>query len=51
MQKIPYMLVAGDKEAESGTVAVRHRSAGDQGAFDLDSFLARIREEIVGKVR
>ncbi|HHX75268.1 MAG TPA: threonine--tRNA ligase [Firmicutes bacterium] len=51
VQKIPYMLVAGDKEAESGTVAVRHRSAGDQGAFDLDSFLARIREEIVGKVR
>ncbi|NLM45257.1 MAG: threonine--tRNA ligase [Firmicutes bacterium] len=51
VQKVPYMLVAGDKEVESGTVAVRHRGTGDLGAFDLDSFLARIREEIANKVR
>ncbi|NLN07353.1 MAG: threonine--tRNA ligase [Firmicutes bacterium] len=50
VQKIPYMLVAGDKEIESKTVSVRHRSAGDLGTFDLDSFLIRVREEIVNKV-
>jgi len=35
LQKIPYMLVVGPKEAESGTVSVRHRSKGDQGAKPL----------------
>ncbi|MFZ5650024.1 MAG: threonine--tRNA ligase [Bacillota bacterium] len=45
-QKIPYMLVVGDREAESGSVAVRQRSAGDMGALSLDDFIARIKEEI-----
>jgi len=46
LQKIPYMLVLGDKEAESGLVAVRTRSGGDEGTMRLDEFLAKIREEI-----
>ena len=45
VQKIPYLLVIGDKEAESGAVAVRSR-AGDEGAMPLDDFIARIRDEI-----
>lgn len=40
-QKIPYMLVVGDKEAENGTVAVRTRSGGDEGTMELDAFLAQ----------
>ncbi len=45
-QKIPYMLVVGDKEAEQGTVAVRHRSGGDLGAMPLDGFENKLLEEI-----
>ena len=51
VQKIPYMLVLGDKEAETGEIAVRHRSAGDLGSFSIGAFIARIREEIDGKLR
>ena len=42
MQKIPYMLVIGDKEAEAGTIAVRTREGGDQGTMSLDDFIAKI---------
>ena len=45
MQKIPYMLVLGDKEAESGVVTVRKRSGGDQGSMSLDDFIAAVKEE------
>jgi len=45
-QKIPYMLVLGDREAENGAVAVRHRSAGDIGSMGLEEFIARIKDEI-----
>ncbi|MFZ5591991.1 MAG: threonine--tRNA ligase [Bacillota bacterium] len=48
-QRIPYMLVVGDREAQEGTVAVRHRSAGDQGAMPLNQFLALLQEEIASK--
>ena len=41
LQQVPFMLVLGDREAESGTVAVRSRRAGDEGALPLDAFLAR----------
>ena len=43
LDKIPVMLVVGDREAEAGTVAVRFRSGGDQGAQALDSFIATAR--------
>jgi threonyl-tRNA synthetase len=42
MQKIPYMIVLGDKEAEAGTIAVRTRAGGDQGTMTLDEFIAKI---------
>jgi threonyl-tRNA synthetase len=49
LQKIPYMLVVGDRDMANQTVSVRKRSAGDQGAMTLDAFIARLREEIGGK--
>ena len=51
MMKIPYMLVIGDKEAESGTVAVRSRKDGDLGAMPVDAFIERITEEIRTKAK
>ena len=45
MQKIPYMLVVGAKEAEAGTVSVRHRSKGDLGPKPLAEVVASLREE------
>jgi threonyl-tRNA synthetase len=41
-KKIPYMLVVGDKEAQSGAVSVRNRFHGDEGAQPLESFLETI---------
>jgi len=49
MEKIPYMLVVGDKEAENGHVAVRSRKEGDLGSMPLDVFLERILGEIESK--
>ena len=46
MQKIPYMLVVGDREAEAGKVAVRTRKGEDLGAMDFDEFSAKLLEEI-----
>ncbi len=46
MQKIPYMLVVGDREAESGKVAVRTRKGEDLGAMSFDEFAAKIQNEI-----
>ena len=48
-EKIPYMLVVGDKEAENGTVAVRTRSGGDEGVMELQAFLTQCRQEIDSK--
>ena len=45
-QKVPYMLIIGDRDAEQGTVGVRGREAGDLGSMSLESFLERIRTEL-----
>ena len=50
MQKIPYMLVVGDREAESGSVSVRLRSEENLGAMAVDQFLARAQEDIQNKI-
>jgi len=50
MQKIPYMLVVGDKEIENNTVAVRDRKEGDRGSMKLEEFIANIQKEIKDKV-
>ncbi len=41
LQKIPYMLVIGDKEVQDGSVAVRNRKDGDIGSMDIDEFIAK----------
>jgi threonyl-tRNA synthetase len=50
LQKVPYMLVIGGKEAEAGTVSVRHRSKGDLGPRPLEQFSADLRAEVDAKV-
>jgi threonyl-tRNA synthetase len=49
LQKIPYMLVVGDREQQNGEVALRHRKHGDQGAKPLAAFIAEIRGLIDSK--
>jgi threonyl-tRNA synthetase len=49
MQKIPYMLIVGPKEAEAGMVSVRSRSAGDQGAVSLSALLEKLKAEEASK--
>jgi threonyl-tRNA synthetase len=49
MQKIPYMLVVGPKEAEAGTVSVRHRTKGDQGPRPIADVVASLQEEIASR--
>ena len=47
LQKIPYMLILGDKEQKAKAVGVRARQEGDIGAMELDKFIQRIKEEII----
>ena len=49
LEKVPYMLIAGDKDIENGTVSVRSRKDGEQGAESIDAFLAKVLEEIKAK--
>ncbi len=51
LEKIPYMLVLGDRDMENGTVSVRTRSGEDRGAMSLDAFIAAITEEIRTRAR
>ncbi|MHB8035667.1 threonine--tRNA ligase [Clostridium botulinum] len=46
LQKVPYMLILGDKEVEAGKVAVRSRKDGDLGAISLEEFIEKIKNEI-----
>lgn len=50
VKKIPYMLVVGDREAENGQVAVRHRDKGDLGADNLINLIGKLKEEITEKI-
>ncbi len=49
MQKIPYLLIIGDREIEANSVGVRARGKGDLGAVKIDDFISRIKEEIIKK--
>ncbi len=51
MQKIPYMLIVGEKEVESNTVSVRSRKDGDKGAVSVEDFIKNAKEEIETKAR
>ena len=47
--KIPYMLVAGDRERQDGTVSVRTRGGGNAGALTVAAFLAHLQKEVEGR--
>ena len=51
MQKIPYMLVVGDRDMENGTVSVRTRSGQDLGAMTPEEFTAKCLAEIAAKAK
>ena len=51
LAKVPYMLVIGDREAEAGTVSVRHRHRGDLGVQPLDTFLQTLKAEVQSRQR
>ena len=51
LQKVPYMLVVGAREAEDGTVSVRRRAGEDLGAMTQDDFLARVRDLSLARSR
>jgi threonyl-tRNA synthetase len=51
LQKVPYMLVVGDKEAADGSVGVRHRVDGDQGSRLIETFITDAQQEVVTKGR
>jgi threonyl-tRNA synthetase len=50
LQKLPYILVVGDKEMQAGTVAVRARGGVDLGAMPLDAFVARLSEDVAQRL-
>ena len=50
LEKVPYMIILGDKDIEGNTVSIRARKAGDLGAMTLEDFVARAMEEIETKV-
>jgi threonyl-tRNA synthetase len=49
LQKVPYMLVVGDRESSEGTVSVRERAGGDKGAMSVSDFVEKARDEIAAK--
>jgi threonyl-tRNA synthetase len=49
LQKVPYMLVTGDREAAEGTVAVRHRVSGDLGSRPIEAFLEEALREVAAR--
>ena len=49
LQKVPYMLVVGGREAENGTVSVRNRKHGDQGVKSFEEFMTTLRQQIDSK--
>lgn len=51
MERVPYLLIVGEKEAENKEVAVRSRANGDEGALSLDAFVERITKEIADRVK
>ena len=50
LEKVPYMLILGDKEADTGTVAVRHREDGDRGTVSLEEFVEGVKDQMVPPV-
>ncbi|MCL6554022.1 MAG: threonine--tRNA ligase, partial [Firmicutes bacterium] len=50
LEQVPYMVVIGDREVASGSIAIRSRSAGDLGSMTVADFVARLQREIAEKI-
>ncbi|MBP5610113.1 MAG: threonine--tRNA ligase, partial [Clostridia bacterium] len=50
LEKVPYMLILGDKEKENGTISVRHRSEGYLGTMTVDAFVERLAKDVRDKI-
>lgn len=50
LQRVPYLLVIGDREVETRTLAVRNRQGEDLGILELDAFIARLHEEVANRI-
>jgi threonyl-tRNA synthetase len=51
LERVPYMLIVGEKEAESSTVSLRSRDVGDEGSVGIEEFIARVKKEVQELVR
>lgn len=51
LEKVPFMLILGDKEVESGGVAVRSRSEGDLGTMSLDDLITKLSQMVKDRVK
>ena len=51
LEKVPYMLIVGDRDIENGTVSPRHRAEGALGAMSIDAFTAILKEDVEKKLR
>jgi threonyl-tRNA synthetase len=49
LQKVPYMVIVGQKEVSAGTISVRSKAEGDEGSFTLDDFMGRLRTKVEEK--
>jgi threonyl-tRNA synthetase len=49
LQKLPYILIVGDKEAETGAISLRIRGQGDQGSMQLEDFVSKVRSLVDSK--
>jgi threonyl-tRNA synthetase len=49
LQRVPYLLVVGDREVETGLVAVRTRRGEDLGTMTVEEFVGRLAEEVAGR--
>ena len=50
LQKVPYMIIVGDKEADTGTISVRSRDKGELGSQELESFITNVIDEIENRI-
>ena len=51
IEKVPYMVVVGDRDIENGTVSPRHRAEGDLGAMSFDAFVALVKDVVDSKAK
>ena len=51
LEKVPYMVVVGDRDMENGTVSPRHRADGDLGAMSMEDFTALLKDVVDSKAK